>query len=152
MRRTKHGLWGTPEYRTWQMMKDRCLNKNGKRYADWGGRGITVASEWVNDFQAFLAHIGRRPSPRYSIDRIDNNVGYMPGNVRWALRLQQMRNTRRSRIVTVNGKTQCISAWCEELGIEPDAVWSRIKKGWSEERALLTPRCAPKRDSHGRFA
>jgi hypothetical protein len=84
----------TPEYQCWAGIKDRCTNPNCADYPDWGGRGIGIASEWRNDFAAFLFHIGPRPSPRHSIDRIDNDLGYVPGNVRWGTPSQQIANRR----------------------------------------------------------
>ena len=90
----KHGLYYTPEYRIWNAMIQRCLNPNNKRYADYGGRGITVCDEWINSFEAFYNYIGKRPSSEYSIDRTDNNKGYKPGNVRWATTTVQKINQR----------------------------------------------------------
>jgi len=149
-----HRLSRTTEYVAWMAMKTRCLNKNSERYPDWGGRGIAIAAEWVSDFPAFLKHIGPRPSPQHSIDRIDNTRGYEPGNVRWSVRLQQMRNTRHNRVITFNGKTQCVSAWCEELSLPTEVVYSRLKHGWNEHEALATPyrfQQNQKRDSKGRY-
>ncbi len=88
-----HGI--TKEYRTWKGIKTRCLNQNVKCFHYYGGRGITIAAEWIDDFPAFLAHIGPAPSSAHSVDRVDNNRGYEPGNVRWATATQQNRNTRR---------------------------------------------------------
>jgi hypothetical protein len=98
VKNTVHGGAGagrtTPEYRAWQNMKTRCFNPNFTTYEDYGGRGITVCSQWVNDFPAFLAHVGPKPSPAHSLDRIDNEGHYEPGNVRWASRSDQNRNRR----------------------------------------------------------
>lgn len=91
---SRHDGTKIPEYCIWQAMKDRCLNPRHKFYSYYGGRGITVFPGWVNDFVAFLEHIGRRPSPKLQIDRIDNNRGYEPGNVRWATKAEQMANRR----------------------------------------------------------
>lgn len=97
-RATKHGYsrvkQRTPEYKTWCLMKDRCHNPRFLRYADWGGRGIKVCEEWLHDFVAFLDHVGPKPSSKHSIDRIDNDRGYEPGNVRWATALEQRYNRR----------------------------------------------------------
>jgi hypothetical protein len=86
-----------PEYWVWSIMKDRCLNANNAKFKDYGGRGIKVCDRWLGDdgFTNFIADMGRRPSPEHSIDRIENDGNYEPGNCRWATRSQQQRNTRR---------------------------------------------------------
>lgn len=86
------------EYTAWVSMKQRCLNPNATNYRHYGGRGITVCQEWADNFTAFLAHIGRAPEgKRISIDRIDNERGYEPGNVRWATPREQVMNRRNSK-------------------------------------------------------
>lgn len=85
------------EYEAWLRMKDRCLNKNNSRYKDWGGRGITIHQEWIESFESFFNYIGPRPSNLYSLDRIDNDGNYEPGNVRWTTIDIQNKNKRRSK-------------------------------------------------------
>jgi hypothetical protein len=87
----------SPEYRAWCNIKARCLNPGNKDYPTYGGRGITVYARWRDSYQAFLADVGRRPSPRHSVDRIDVNGNYEPGNVRWATRKEQANNRRTTR-------------------------------------------------------
>jgi hypothetical protein len=90
----KHGQIHTPEYNAWILMKDRCLNPKSSNYPYWGGRGITIYGPWVEDFVVFCMYVGHRPSPRHSLDRIDNNGNYEPGNVRWATKVEQNENRR----------------------------------------------------------
>jgi len=90
----KHGMVGSPEYRAWVSMKGRCLNPAHKDYLDYGGRGVTIHPPWATDFASFFEHIGSIPSPNLSLDRIDNDGSYVPGNVRWASKLEQSNNRR----------------------------------------------------------
>jgi hypothetical protein len=93
---TRHGGSYSVEYTAWQDMKARCTNPNDPYWEDYGGRGIRVCKEWQNDYSAFLAHIGPKPSPELSLDRIDNNGNYKPGNVRWATKKEQNDNRRQN--------------------------------------------------------
>ncbi len=85
------------EYRAWYQMIYRCTNPKFPQWKDYGGRGISVCAEWRNSFTAFFEHVGPRPSPQHSFDRIDNDGNYEPGNVRWATRSQQNSNQRRTK-------------------------------------------------------
>ena len=96
-----HGMNRTPEHRTWFNMKNRCFNPNSDDYKYYGGRGIKVCDEWKNSFSKFFEYVGKRPEGDYSIDRIDNNGDYEPGNVRWADKRTQRLNQRKSK----NNKT-----------------------------------------------
>jgi len=133
---TKHGMHDSQEYGIWEGIIQRGTGKDGQKwYAD---RGITVCDEWRGEggFQAFFEHIGPRPSPKHSVDRIDNDRGYEPGNVRWATKSEQARNTRRNHIVHVNGERMCLIEACEKFNLPYDRVMQRIRSGWSTERAF----------------
>lgn len=134
----KHGGFGTPEYAIWNNMRDRCQNPNSSNFADWGGRGITVCERWQS-FENFYADMGARPSPRHSIDRIDNDGPYTSENCRWATQSQQSRNTRRTALITFNERTQARDDWAEETGLPGPTIQRRLDRGWSVEKALTTP-------------
>lgn len=142
----KHGgrMNRTPEYAAWVCMKQRCLNPKSRNFKTWGGRGIKIHPEWINDFEKFLSHVGLRPSPKHSLDRIGNEGNYEPGNVRWALPIVQQNNKRSSKIISHAGKTQSVAQWSRELGIHRNDILRRLKLGWSIKRALTEP-------SRGRF-
>jgi len=91
----KHGMSLSPEYRIWSAARERCFNKNSISYRNYGARGIRMCDEWKNSFISFISSVGKRPGPEYSIDRINNNGNYEPGNCRWATRSQQNLNKRK---------------------------------------------------------
>jgi len=129
------------EYRTWAGMKRRCFNPNDHHFYAYGARGITVCDEWAGPggFERFLAHVGRRPSDAHSIDRIDNDRGYEPGNVRWATDVEQANNHRRNRMLTARDRTQTMSQWARELGADSRVIDNRLRQGWTVERAVTEP-------------
>lgn len=127
------------EYRIWHHIKSRCANPNEKAYHHYGGRGIKMCDEWLNDPAKFISDMGRRPNDKLSIDRIDNNGNYCKENCRWATKAEQNSNTRRNVFLTHNGKTMTIKQWESELGTKINLIQSRIRAGWSTERALTEP-------------
>ena len=94
----KHGRKHTTEYASWAHMVQRCTNPKNRAWKNYGGRGIEICTEWREDFRAFFAHIGPKPAPDLSIERIDNNRGYEPGNVKWATASEQAKNRRPFKI------------------------------------------------------
>ena len=138
-RRERHGLNKSPEHRAWVHMRQRCSNPNKKEWPHYGGRGIRVCERWNKSFVAFLSDMGRRPSPNHSVDRINVNGNYEPGNVRWATKQQQIENTRVVRMVTINGCTKSISAWERENRLPRGTVRRREQSGWSLAEAITTP-------------
>lgn len=136
--RTINGV-PTRLYRIWNNMKNRCYNPNNLRYKDYGGRGITVCPEWLGDFARFAEDVGEPADPRFSLDRIDNDGNYEPGNVRWADSITQASNSRRAVLVTINKETNTISGWCRKTGIRRCVYRQRIQLGWDIARALTEP-------------
>jgi len=124
-----HGLTRTKVYRTWCHMKERCLNPNTYNYADYGGRGITMAEEWMS-FEAFYRDMGEPPSSKHSIDRIDNDGNYEPSNCRWADISVQSNNRRNNVYIEWNGRRQTVDQWAREMGIRSHTLNTRLRKGW----------------------
>ena len=130
-------------YYTWYHMIRRCSDPLDLGFMRYGGRNIIVCMRWRKSFRAFAEDLGERPSPRHSIDRIDNNGNYEPGNVRWATRKEQQRNRRGNHLVTANGITRSVAEWSEALGVNWATVAQRLKLGWSPERAVTQARQRP---------
>lgn len=131
-----HGRAHTPECEAWRQMKQRCLNKKGRFYRNYGGRGISICQQWMNSFEAFYADMGPRPSKRHSLDRIDNDGNYEPKNCRWATKKQQSRNVRTNAKITHDGQTLTIVEWSEKTGIPYSRIRNRHKKGLPAHLAL----------------
>lgn len=106
---TTHGKSSTPEYRSWLKMRERCHNPRHHQHSDYGGRGIGICKRW-DSFAAFVEDMGERPTPQHTLDRINNNGNYEPGNCRWATRKDQNRNTRISRPVCADDGREFASA------------------------------------------
>jgi len=151
-RARKHGNGGkkgqrTRAYHSWDGMIQRCTNPNFKQWKDYGGRGITVCEEW-RDFSNFLSDMGHPPEG-FTIDRIDNNLGYNKDNCRWVSRKEQQRNRRNSHKITIDGREKSMIDWAEEFGILIGSVHNRLQRGWTELEALgVKPRHTPKRTSY----
>lgn len=142
--RSTHRSWHTALHGIWCSMKARCYNKNRNSFARYGGRGITVCARWRESFSAFKKDVGKRPSPAHSLDRYPNRHGnYEPGNVRWATRIEQRRNTDDNKLITVGRETRLLSEWYDTYNthnLARGTVRRRIiKMGWDIKKALTTP-------------
>jgi hypothetical protein len=118
----------SPEYSAWNHMIQRCTNRDCKAWGAYGGRGISVCEQW-RTFENFLADVGGRPSRAYSLDRINNDGNYEPGNVRWALKLTQARNTRTNKFITFDSVTKCLAEWADQYGVNRETLRGRLSKG-----------------------
>lgn len=130
-----HGMTGSDEYKIWAGMIQRCVNPKRDRYASYGGRGIKVCERW-RSFENFIADMGRRPGLEYTLDRVDTNGDYEPGNCRWATRVEQMSNTTRSRYVEYGGKLYTVAQLARLTGMKPRTLYSRLDKGMAVEDAI----------------
>jgi hypothetical protein len=125
-RQKTHGMTRSVEYNTWCKIKGRCENPNDKKFSDYGARGIKVSPEWSADFERFYKDMGRRPMSATSIDRIDVNGHYEPGNCRWADTLTQARNRRNHRLVEYDGAMIPLSQACELTGVNYRSALHRL--------------------------
>ncbi len=125
-----------PELASYYSAKSRCTNPNAQAWANYGGRGIQFR---FTSFEQFLAELGHKPTPQHSLDRIDNDGHYEPGNVRWAERKEQGFNRRTTQAFTIDGETHTLTDWCEKYGIDRGTVSYRLKQGWGIVRSLTHP-------------
>jgi hypothetical protein len=135
---TKHGMSKTPVYYIWLAMRRRCHSVTDRQYEDYGGRGIGVCDRWKNSFEAFHEDMGNPPDG-YTIERLDNNSGYSPGNCIWATMKEQCLNRRSNHLVTIDGETKTITEWSNEYGINPRTVFGRIHRGRDPIESITTP-------------
>lgn len=128
------------EYTIWRSLKERCEDPRKIAYKWYGARGISVCKEWSESFEAFYSSMGPRPSVKHSIDRINNDGNYEPGNCRWATTIEQSRNRSNTIRVTINGDTKTLPEWSEISGIRLGTLWFRLKHGWSPDQLLKPTR------------
>lgn len=157
---TTHGCGAkksrTPEYNSWRAITDRCFNKNCHKFPNYGAKGIIACDGIKNSFPHFLETVGKKPSPKMTIDRIDNTKGYDCGicidcvcrgadkNCHWATPKQQAQNTSVNVMLEFRGETLCKAEMARRYNITPQDLQYRLKMGWTTEEALLTPRFHPK--------
>lgn len=138
-----HGMIHTREYRSWASMRNRCANPKNPAYHLYGGRGITVCERW-DSFESFYSDMGPRPED-CSLDRVDADGNYEPGNVRWATQKVQQNNRRSNVRITYRGETRTVTEWASVVGLPYSAVSQRFAKGWNTEKTLTTPLQTTKR-------
>ena len=139
-------------YNNWISMKRRCYYEGDKDFHNYGGRGIKVCDRWKDNFSAFIFDMGVKPSPKHSVDRIDNNKNYEPENCRWSTMKNQGNNRRTNIRFTYQGESLTIPEWEAKLGLSRASIYQRLKRGFSVEYSLTTPvrvrkrkkKCLPK--------
>ena len=127
-------------YNIWKNMKCRCYDSNCKRYSDYGGRGIVICNDWLEDFDCFADWALKQGySLGLTIERIDVNGNYEPSNCKWITKSEQALNTRQNLLVEYRGEIKPLIVWCNKLNLSYDATHNRIQKGWSVEKAFTEP-------------
>lgn len=128
--RTKHNLHNTRLYRIWKQMKTRCYNQNTDDWKDYGGRGITVCQEWLDDFLNFYNwSLENGYNNVLTLDRIDVNGEYKPSNCRWSTAKHQANNKRSNHLITIDGETRTCAEWMELSGICHSTFYQRLRNG-----------------------
>lgn len=121
-------------------MIQRCTNPKMEEFHNYGARGISVCTRWRNSFADFYSDMGKRPTLKHEIERMDNEGNYEPSNCRWATRKEQVLNTRHNRVLTLGGISMPMKLWSDKLGIKPTTLSARVNMlGWSDEKALTSP-------------
>lgn len=136
--RVVHHQARTPDWNRWNSMVARCHCKTSRDYQRYGGRGITVCDRWrgAQGFINYMADMGPRPSHQHSVERVDNDLGYEPGNCIWATRETQARNRRDNIVIEHEGKRMVLAQWAAVLGIHEDTLRDRWKRGERGDRLL----------------
>lgn len=136
----KHGMSDTRLYHIFGGMVARCYNPNNKDFKNYGGRGITICPEWLNDKTLFFDWaIENGYTEKLSIDRKENSRGYAPDNCRWTTNTEQARNTRQNVFIKIGTETKTLVEWANKFNIDPSTVWHRIKAGWKRVDAVTKP-------------
>lgn len=133
---TTHGKSKSKLYRVWSSMKDRCLRNGARQFKDYGGRGISICDEWKNSFESFEKWATANGyAEGLTIERIDNNGNYSPGNCKWIPRSEQSKNRRMNHYLTFNNSTRTIQDWANEIGINRCTLREYCKK-YGDENAV----------------
>lgn len=134
-----HGLTHHPLYHVWASMKDRCLSPDNQNYKNYGGRGIPVCAEWAESLQKFVDDMEPTYQPGLTLDRIDNSRGYCKDNCKWSTRREQQNNTRTNHNIAWKGEVHTIAEWARIKNMKQRTLHTRLKLGWSIDRALSEP-------------
>ena len=146
-KRARHGMWKTKVYRTWSSMKARCTNPKSTHWHRYGGRGVTLCKDWADSFESFHAYVGDPPTGKHTIDRIDNDKGYEPDNVRWATMKEQASNRSSNTWVEYKGMRMTWRQWADHLGIPYNTLMTRVRDKTNLDDILINgykPRGRPK--------
>ncbi len=135
-------------YFSWNCMRSRCLRPKDKYFHLYGGRGITICTRWIDDYDAFFDDMGERPDNHF-LDRINSNGNYEPENCKWSTMTEQQRNRRNTRFIIYNLELIPLSQCAEEIGISTSALAARVARKVSEERIFIAKKLEQKQPTHG---
>lgn len=138
-KRTYHEMSRTRQYRIYNAMIDRCYKESTTNYRNYGARGIKVCEQWRHSFQNFWEDMKDGYADHLSLDRIDNNKDYSKENCKWSTRSEQNSNTRRTRIMELDGESKTMREWANTLGVSEKSISWRVRNGWNDHEALRTP-------------
>jgi hypothetical protein len=130
-----HGFSSTSEYISWRSMIERCTDPSQKHYKLYGGAGIKVCDRWL-DIKNFMEDMGKKPTPKHTLDRKDSTKGYFPENCRWATPAEQARNRKSNILVELNGEKLCLKDYCLALNVNYNLVRRRLSEGKTLEEAV----------------
>jgi hypothetical protein len=133
-----HGGSGSPEYKVWSGMRTRCTNPKQASFKDYGKRGINVCERW-KDFSKFLEDMGLRPTPKHTIERVDNDKGYGPDNCKWLPKKDQGKNKTTTQWVTYRKERRTLAEWCDLLDLPLTTIRMRLWRGWAVSEAFEFP-------------
>lgn len=136
--RGTHGMTGTPEYQAWIGMRVRCHSDKSINFHRYGGRGIKVCDRWNHSFENFFEDMGNLPFADATLDRIDNDGDYEPGNCKWSTYVEQNSNKTNNHVITHERVTKTVSQWADSVGLKRTTLLERIKSGWSFVDAIST--------------
>lgn len=135
----RYGVKADLEKKSWEAAKNRCVNPNSIGYSRYGNSGISMCDEWLNDFAVFFIDMGKRPTPKHTLDRIDNSKGYSKDNCRWATSKEQANNRTNNVIIDIDGIKKTVAQWCAIHDIKQATVYSRLGRGVNGKDAILNP-------------
>ena len=136
MGKIRHNMSGTPEHIAWKAAKGRCYNSFNSMYKTYGQRGITMCDKWRTSFEEFFKDVGTRPTENHSLGRINNDIGYEPGNVRWETDVEQARNKTNTVRIKFCCQEKPLKEWCEIFNVKYKLAHERMKYGWPIEKIL----------------
>lgn len=136
-----HGMSHSSEYRAWTNARHRCTNPNNRKYPLYGGRGIRMCAQWALSFDTFIRDMGRKPTARHTLERLDSNGDYTPENCVWATAIQQNNNRSFNRKLQFQGRLVTVAQASRATGIPHGTIISRLDSGKSDEEALSNAVC-----------